>query len=110
MTNPVSSDNFSTNSLLNERKADTRSVDQGPGRAPAGTTAPADKAEINGARQRLSEAAQKTGETAITSIEQARQQIAALREQMAADPKGAAAAHGNIDGDIFEAAIARPTG
>jgi hypothetical protein len=108
LTNPISSDNFSTQSVVKERKSGAGAQPRGHESAPR-PGARTDRADVERAQQLLTQRADRPAGSAIDSIAQARERLAALKEQIAADPQAAARAFGLVNGTIFEAASARPS-
>ena len=67
-----------------------------------------DDADIERGRQLLAQSVQPSPTSRIDTLEQARHRLADLKAMVGADPQAAAAAHGRIDANGFDAATARP--
>lgn len=110
MTNPMIVDNFLAQAVPKDQKLGAGNTDGHPKHAPAthsGHTG--EQTDVSRAHQRLSQEAGGVREPAIQSMAEARRQIASFKAQLAADPQAALNAQGRINGDKFEAAMARPT-
>jgi len=65
-------------------------------------------ANIERGRQLLAQSVQSASTLRIDTLEQARHRLADLKSMVSAEPQAAAAAHGRIDANGFDAATARP--
>ena len=110
MTNPISSDNFLAQPAAREQKTGTEVADRrAPNTPEAHAESADDHADVGRAHRRLSQETEDTREPAIRSVDEAHRQITGLKALLTADPQAALGAHGRMDGNIFEAAMARPT-
>jgi len=110
VTHPISSDNFPARPATREQKPGTGAPDRHARGAPEATTGPhGNHADVDRAHQRLSQETEGTREPAIGSADGARREIAGIKALLAADPQTVLAAHGRVNGKLFEAAMARPT-
>jgi hypothetical protein len=106
VANPISSDIFPAQPVLEQRKPDAN-----PARSPGPgfeKRTPLRDADLDRAHQRLSQESADVFEPAIVSVQEAKQRVALLKDLMTEAPKAAAKAHGNIKAPAFEAAMARP--
>ncbi len=108
MTKPITSDNFPTPPVAKERKLDAQTPEQGSPTGTGATAGTADSADVTRGQQLLTREMAQSRDTALTSSAQARERIAQLKAQITADPQTASRAHGKMQTDFFEAAIARP--
>ena len=112
MANPISSDNFPARQALKQREHDAGPGNPRPAEASGvdpQVQAAKDDTQLGRANQRLAQEAVSAGKPAITETAAAASRAAALTDLINATPQAAVAAHGRINGDIFEAALARPT-
>jgi hypothetical protein len=79
-----------------------------PGEQTAAATPEQHTADIERGRQLLAQSSQPSSASRINTLEQARHRLAELKSMVSADPHAAAAAHGRIDANGFDAATARP--
>jgi hypothetical protein len=108
--NPIIHDNFPAH-----RPVKSQTSDAGPGRRAADGTSErpasgaAANADVERAQRRLMLERGTVTDPAIADLEAARARVARLRAQMAADPLAAMRAHGRLDTEALQAAVARPT-
>ena len=108
MANPISSDIFPAQPVLEQRKPDANPAGSpGPGFEKS-TPLRGGGANLDRAHQRLSQESGDVIEPAIVSVQEAKQRVALLKDLMSEAPNAAAKAHGNIKAPAFEAAMARP--
>jgi len=110
VANPIHSDNILTHEPLKQRNSDaTRGAPRQAAERDAPSGSPADDAQLSRAIQRYSQETVASAGAPVTDSAEATRRVAALKTLIEADPRQAAAAHGGIDTDAYEAAIARPT-
>jgi len=108
VANPISSDIFPAQPILEQRKPDANPV-RSPEPAFEKSTPPrGGDADVDRAHQRLSQESGDVRDPAIVSVREAKQRVALLKDLMTESPKAAVKVHGNIKVPAFEAAIARP--
>jgi len=108
LANPISNDNFPAHRVPEQRK-----LDMNPGRSPDHTveksTPPqGGEADISRAHQRRSQESGDVREPAIVSAREAGQRVALLKNLISESPTAALKAHGNMEVNAFEVAMARP--
>ena len=110
MANQILNDNFLAHQAVRQREPAPSPDDPRAARQQPETRTPpsADRADIGPARQRLSQESKGVSEPTIGSADEARRQIALLKEQLSGSPAAALKAHGAMNGNAFEAAMARP--
>jgi hypothetical protein len=108
VANPISSDIFPAQPVLEQRKPDAnpgRSAEPGFEKS---TPLRGGTADVDRAHQRLSQESGDVRDPAIVSAQEAKLRVALLKDLMTESPKAAVKAHGNIKTPAFEAAMARP--
>ena len=110
MANKISGDNLLAHQAMKQWKSDTIAGDPRSANVAHETRAlpNTDRADISHAHQRLSRQSEGVREAAIVTAEGARRQATLLKEMLTGSPAAAVKAHGGIDGNVFEAAMARP--
>jgi hypothetical protein len=110
VTYPVSSDKFSAQLAPTEQRTGTQAADRRSRSTPEALAGYADeRADVDRAHRRLSQETERSQEPAIRSADEARRRISGLKALLTADPRAALDAHGRVDTQLFEAAMARPT-
>lgn len=109
MPSSIIGDNLPAHRPLKGQKPDTTrdrpAAQEGPDRQAPGAAA---KADVQRAQQRLTQELGTNPDPAIASLEEARARVARLHAQVAADPAAAMRAHGRLNPEALEAAVARP--
>jgi hypothetical protein len=109
VNNRIIGDNYLTNPSLDRRNVDADATDQSAtARRDPAVTPDADRADLHRAQQRLKH---ESGEVTQPTIDahQAHARLEQLKGLLQEDPRSALQAHQNVNGDLFEAAMARPT-
>ena len=108
MANPISNDIFPASPVLEQQKSDAEA-----GRSPdsafdKNTSPPGDNPDLDRAHQRLAQESGDVRQPVIVSASEAKQKATLLKDLMSGSPVAAVKAHGNMEINAFEAAMARP--